>query len=73
MTDNDKLTLTGLMENQLLDRVIDEIIHDISLDIVNTGCDEGVRSEYLYLLTKALKEVKGKLQECVNDIDIQGE
>ena len=73
LTTDDKHLINNLVKNHLLDKVLDEVILDISLEITNTELNDESRRDSLYLLTKALKEVKGKLQEYVNEIEFQEE
>jgi hypothetical protein len=71
LTTNDKHIINSLVQDHLLDKILDEAIADIALDIVNTEIEEDDIRFNLYLLTKALKEVKGKLQGYVNEFDNQ--
>jgi hypothetical protein len=59
------------MRDGLMDRILSEIINSIALEIIETETDEVSNREGLYNLTKALKAVKGKLQECINDTIVQ--
>jgi hypothetical protein len=67
LTTNDKITLSSLFHDGLIDRIIDDIRQTLALEIIETPLDDYNNREDLYNLTKALKELKGKLQECAND------
>lgn len=73
INNNDKHIIASLVRDHLLDRVLEEVIEDIALEIVGTEDDQQGYREHLYLLTKAIKETKGKLQEYTNDIEFQEE
>lgn len=73
LTTDDKHIINSLVKNNLLDKILDEVITEISLEITSTELDAVERRDDLYLLTKALKEVKGKLQEYVNEFEFQEE
>jgi uncharacterized protein YpiB (UPF0302 family) len=67
LNDNDKIVLSQLMQDDLLERVLDTITKETALGIIDTSPDEREKREDLYQLTKAIEALKGKLQECVND------
>lgn len=55
-----------LMEGDNLSFILNEIKHDIALNIVRTSFDQKDEREELYMLTKALDGLQVKLQEYVN-------
>lgn len=57
------------MEGGDLSQVLDEIKGDIALSIVRTAFDQKVEREELYMLTRAVDNLKVKLQEYVNEYD----
>ena len=65
LTLSDKILLSNLTKDGLLDRLLTTIQHNIALEILDDSSPVG--REDKYQLTKALKELKCKLQECVND------
>jgi hypothetical protein len=67
LTDNEKLAVSQLTENGLLEKALNNINNNLALDIIKTSSDESIKREELYNLTKAIEALKGKLQECVND------
>lgn len=63
--------VTQLMEDGLLEDLLLEIKNNIALEIVETLPDEMAKREELYMLTKALKRLNEKLQECLNLYDTE--
>lgn len=61
--------IKNLMEGGDLSQVLDEIKGDIALSIVRTAFDQKVEREELYMLTRAVDNLKVKLQEYVNEYD----
>lgn len=59
-------TVKKLMEGDNLSSVLNEIKHDIALNIVRTSIDQKAEREELYMLTKAIDVLQVKLQEYVN-------
>ena len=67
LNDNDKLVLSQMMQDGLLEKVLNTITEETALGIIDTSQNEHEKREELYQLTKAIEALKGKLQECVND------
>lgn len=60
------VTIQRLNEGDLLDSLLNKIINDIALEIVATNPQQMSEREGLYLLSEAVKKLKGKLQEYEN-------
>lgn len=60
-----------LREDGLLEQLLNEINHDIALEIVETSPTETSKREELYMLTKAVKRLNEKLQEYENNHNFQ--
>jgi hypothetical protein len=62
--------LTQFVESGLED-ILDNIKHDIALEILGTVPTDVTKRETLYNLSRALDAIKGKLQESVNETNNQ--
>lgn len=60
-----------LMKDDLIDHLLNEISKDIALEIVESFPEEMKKREELYMLNKAVKRLKMKLQEYTNYYEIQ--